>query len=527
MWAFLFLVALAAAVWLWLKKAELERAAALKTGEASRAALRVAQLEAERDDLLARVKLLEKYQRIVDAEEAAAAVLADAAAQLAKADVVLADANKERQAGLAEAQKQVTDARYQAALVIADARKRAQDIAGEAHGAMTRARDLSAVAEAMQGVLKGYGDAYIVPTYSLLDDLARDFGHTEAGGCLKRAREVSRAMVQANRAAVCDYAEEGRRETAVRFVVDAFNGKVDSILSRVRAENHGKLAQEIRGAFALVNHNGMAFRNARIVEEYLDSRLEELRWAATVYALREREREEQRAVRERMRDEERARREFERAMREAAQEEEAIKKAMERVQAQVAKAGEEQRAAFEAKLRELEGRLAEAEERGRRALSMAQQTKVGHVYVISNEGSFGDSVFKIGMTRRLEPTDRVRELGDASVPFEFDIHAMIYSEDAPALERELHLQFMRAQVNKVNPRKEFFRLGLAEVRAYVERRGISAHWTMAAEAHEYRESLKIEQQIKENPALAREWEGYQIEAENAPMPAVLDEAVEE
>ncbi len=119
---------------------------------------------------------------------------------------------------------------------------------------------------------------------------------------------------------------------------------------------------------------------------------------------------------------------------------------------------------------------------------MAQQTKRGHVYIISNIGSFGENVFKIGMTRRLEPLDRVRELGDASVPFSFDVHAMIYSEDAPALERELHRQFTEYQVNQINPRKEFFKVPLAKVREAIEEEDVEVHWTMAAEAWEYRES---------------------------------------
>jgi len=525
---FLLLLALAGAGWVWLQKTKAERVASLKTREASRLAMRVAELENERDELLRRVQGLEKYQAIPDAEEAAGLILAQAQEELAQAKRETTEAKKaaatEGAAKIEEAQKTVADARVQAGLIIAEARKRAQEIAGEAHDAMARAKDYAAAAEAMKGVIKGYGDAYLVPTYSLLDDLAADFGHVAAGASLKRAREVTRAMVQANRAAACDYAEASRRDTAARFVVDAFNGKVDSILSRVKAENHGKLEQEIRGAFALVNHNGMAFRNARIVEEYLDARLEELRWAATAQALRDQERDEQRRLREQIREEERARREYERAMKEAAQEEGAIKKAMERVQAQVAQANEAQRAAFEEKLRELQDKLAVAEEKGRRALSMAQQTRVGHVYVISNVGSFGESVFKIGMTRRLEPGDRVRELGDASVPFEFDIHAMIYSDDAPTLERSMHLHFLRMQVNKVNPRKEFFRLRLEEIRAHVEAQGIAAHWTMAAQAHDYRETLRIEQQIKESPEVEREWTQHQVDAEMAVTD--VDEPVE-
>ena len=128
---------------------------------------------------------------------------------------------------------------------------------------------------------------------------------------------------------------------------------------------------------------------------------------------------------------------------------------------------------------------------------MAQQTKRGHVYIISNIGSFGEDIYKIGMTRRLEPLDRVKELSSASVPFVFDVHAMIYSEDAPALEKELHSYFDLASMNKVNSRKEFFEITLQEIRDYVEEAGLEAHWTMAADATEYRQSLSIlEQQME-------------------------------
>lgn len=535
----LLLLVLGAAWWAWIQKSKAERDSRTKEMEARRLQVAIAALEVECDELRARIRALAKYEGIPDVEESTRQSLARAREVLASAqrsaaaaqetaererEALLAKlrqeateakqaAAREHQAALARVQQELADAHGQAQRLIDGAHKQAKVIAGEAYEAMARAQEYSATAEAIKGVIKGYGSEYIVPTYSLLDDLAADFGHAEAGARLKRARELSRAMVQANRAATCDYAEVGRRETAVRFVIDAFNGKVDSILSRVKSENHGKLEQEIRGAYAIVNHNGMAFRNARVLEEYLAARLDELHWAAATQALRDREREEQRRLREQMREEERARREYERAMKEAAQQEAAIKKALERVQGQAARASEAQRAAFEEQLRDLQQKLTQAEERGRRALSMAQQTKVGHVYIISNVGSFGECVFKIGMTRRLEPTDRVRELGDASVPFEFDIHAMIYSEDAPALERALHLQFLRTQVNKVNHRKEFFRLGLEDIRSHIDGLGIETHWTMTAQAHDYRETLRIEQQIQESPELAREWTEHQVAAE--------------
>jgi hypothetical protein len=156
-------------------------------------------------------------------------------------------------------------------------------------------------------------------------------------------------------------------------------------------------------------------------------------------------------------------------------------------------------------MRELNAKLLEAEERGRKAISMAQQTKQGHVYVISNLGSFGENVYKIGLTRRLDPTERVRELGDASVPFPFDVHAMIRSDDAPALETALHRRFVDRQVNKINKRKEFFRLALAELRQVVDELGMEAHWTIEAEAVQYRETLALEEAMKSDSGLKRRW----------------------
>lgn len=122
---------------------------------------------------------------------------------------------------------------------------------------------------------------------------------------------------------------------------------------------------------------------------------------------------------------------------------------------------------------------------------MAQQTKRGHVYIISNIGSFGEDVFKIGLTRQLEPLDRVKELGDASVPFLFDVHAMIYSEDAPQLESSLHKVFEAGRVNKANHRKEFFRVAISKIKEHIDSLGIEARWTMAAEAQQFRESLAL------------------------------------
>lgn len=480
----------------------------------------------EINNLSGKVADLSKYQSIIDVEaecenlRAAAKNEAEAIKQSAHSEAASdkAAARASREAARMAREKAETAAKQtlsladeQAKSIVADAEAKAREIAGDAYEAKQKADTLQDTIVSLKNIINGYGDEWLKPTYSLLDELAEDFGYTEAGQNLDKARKASALMVRHGQAGICDYAVEGRRRTAINFVVDAFNGKVDSILSKTKKDNYGKLEREIIDAFNLVNMNGEAFRNARISENYLKARLEELKWAVVCHELKVQQQEEQRRIREQMREEEKARREYERAQKEAQKEEAMLRKAMEKAQAALEKATAEQRANYESQLADLQQKLTEAEEKNQRALSMAQQTRHGHVYVISNIGSFGENVYKVGMTRRLEPMDRVKELGDASVPFPFDVHAIIESDDAPALETELHRQLALAQVNKVNPRKEFFRVPISDIKDIVESRGLSTVWTMTAEAAEYKETLAIEETLK-NDANARErWE-HQMES---------------
>lgn len=489
----------------------------------------------------AEIKRLEPFQGCADAAAEAKRILqsahdsrteSDRRAQehynnfATQADYIRDEANRVAKDRRAKIELLMKDANDQATMIINSAKENAERIAGDAYRALKEADALKATSEAMSNIIKGYGDSYLKPTFGLIDELAELYSFDDAGKQLKMARERTLMLVSNLKAAECEYVEVVRRTTAIHFVVDAFNGKVDTILTRAKQDNFGTLEQQIKDAFSVVNHHGSAFRNAKITDEYLDSRMQELRWAVAVHAVREREKQEQREIRERIREEERARKEIEKAIKDAAKEEEAIEKAMARMLQQIEKATDEQRTKYEDQLAELQQRLADAEARSQRAQSMAQQTRAGHVYIVSNEGSFGEDVFKIGMTRRLEPMDRVRELGDASVPFAFDVHAMIWSEDAPALERALHVEFVKAQLNKVNPRKEFFRLGIAAIREAVERRGIEASWTIAAAAAEYRESLAIDARMRANPAIEKEWlrqqKNYEIQQENELTDAFLE-----
>lgn len=403
----------------------------------------------------------------------------------------------------------------------------AERIAGDAVKVMHDAQRFTKVARAMKNMVDGYGDEYLIPSEGLLEELSEEFSHKEAGQQLKMARSNTRLMIKNNLAATCDYVEDYRRSYAEKFVISAFNGYVDSILSRVKHDNAGKLEQEVRDAFTIVNEHGQAFRNAGVTPEYLEARLEELRWASVAHLLRKQQQEEQRRIREQIREEEKARRDYERAMKEARREEDVLQKAVAEAMAKAKAATEEQRAVFEQQLQELELQLAAAHEKNQRAISMAQQTKRGHIYIISNVGSFGEGVYKIGMTRRLEPLDRVKELGDASVPFGFDVHAMIYSENAPELESRLHKHFVFNRINKVNHRKEFFRSALAEIREEIDKLNIETHWTMISEAAEYRESLAIEAAIIDNPDARAAWASRQYSLEDleamSPDPAEDEE----
>jgi hypothetical protein len=195
------------------------------------------------------------------------------------------------------------------------------------------------------------------------------------------------------------------------------------------------------------------------------------------------DREEQARIKAQIREEEQLQREIDKELKQIDRERIAIQAALDRALAEA-----QNRHSVE--VDNLRARLADAEERARRAISMAQLTKAGYVYVISNIGSFGEGVFKVGMTRRLEPEDRIRELSSASVPFPYDIHMMIRCNDAPALENALHRSLHRLRINKANPRKEFFRLDVDEIVRVVKQNHGEVEY-VAGKALEYHQSQSM------------------------------------
>lgn len=278
-----------------------------------------------------------------------------------------------------------------------------------------------------------------------------------------------------------------------RLMLRAFNGECDTFIAKVKWNNVKRMEERIVKAAVSINKLGKT-HEMYIVKDYVDLRVKELKLSYEYELRKHEEKEEQLRIREQMREEERVRKELEQAEREAEKDAETFENALKKARAELEQAQGEELERLTSQIDTLQSQLAEALEKKERAISRAQQTKSGHVYVISNVGSFGKDVFKIGMTRRLDPFDRVRELGDASVPFRFDIHAIIYSDNAPELENKLHKAFDNRRVNLVNRRKEFFNTSLDEIEALVAQNHGDIEFTKLTEAREYRETIALQLQ---------------------------------
>jgi hypothetical protein len=313
---------------------------------------------------------------------------------------------------------------------------------------------------------------------------------------IEAVRDQQKAMIKDGTAAFCSTqwtvngsASEGKKQTKhyVRLMLRAFNGEAEGIIADVRWNNVSRMIDRLEAAFIAINKLGETHQTS-INREYWQLKLRELRLTHEHTEKVQAEKEEQRRIAEQIREEERAQREIEQALREAEDDERKYQQALVRAREDLQRAQGEQVSKMERQITLLEERLREAEQNKQRAISRAQLTKSGHVYIISNIGSFGDGMFKIGMTRRLEPLERVRELGDASVPFEFDVHAMVYTEDAPALENLLHSKFGHQRVNLVNDRKEFFNVTIEELDAVLTANGYKVELIKIPEAKAFRQT---------------------------------------
>lgn len=464
--------------------------------EAETAAAKYVELERKHAELTQ--KMAAAYQRfkdVVDVDAEKRRVLGELEAERSKLQEQIARIRQ----GSEQATQKFMAMGQQAEREFQDLQARHQREMGDLQSAISKLRAENAILEEDNSL---YEFAFYKPRYSFSS--SGDYQKK-----LDKIRAEQKRSLTQKQAAVCNIKwtvngseKEGKKQIdqTLRMMLRAFNGECDAAIAKVRYNNIHVMEQRIRKSRDAIN--GMAqVQQCRIVDAYMDLKLQELDLVHGYQEKLQEEKEEQRRIREQMREEEIAQRELERAREEAEREADRYEESLRRARAEVATAVGAKQAKLQGQIDELERRLAEAQANRERAIARAQMTRSGHVYIISNIGSFGEHVFKIGMTRRLEPMDRIRELGDASVPFQFDVHAIIWSEDAPALEAALHRLFTSHRINRVNERKEFFRVSIERIAEAVRKHHGEIEFVLDAEAVEYRKTIAILDELGQSPML--------------------------
>lgn len=253
-----------------------------------------------------------------------------------------------------------------------------------------------------------------------------------------------------------------------KLLMRAYNDECQEIIGKVKFSNIERSLEQIRKAAASISKLGSVM-DISVPDSYIQLKVKEAQLAYEYTVAKEKEKEEIRALKEQEREEKRVQKEIEDKRKLLRKEQKKYEQALADLREKMESSPANDLSAFKEKEQELISNLSEVEKGIEDVDYRAANMRAGYVYIISNVGSFGEDVYKIGMTRRLEPMERVRELGDASVPFGFDVHAMIFSDDAPALETALHHEFEDRKLNLVNQRREFFKCSIEEIKDAVIR----------------------------------------------------------
>lgn len=324
---------------------------------------------------------------------------------------------------------------------------------------------------------------------------------------LDAERENQKGMIRAGTAIsgrkdwlVNNSKSEGKKMIAdmQKLLLRAFNNECDEAIGKVRYSNMQQSIKRIRLSYESVSKLGRVM-NLAISEDYYASKILELRIAFEYAQKKQEEKEAQRQLREQERENRAVQREIEEQRRKLEKEQAHYENALALLVQQMETASDEAKEEIRKKIEDANLTLQDISKAMDDVDYRAANQRAGYVYIISNIGSFGENVFKIGMTRRLDPTERVYELSDASVPFNFDIHAMIFSDDAPGLEAALHRAFENRKINMVNHRREFFYATPEEIKSVIRQNFTKAfEFVDAPEAEQYRVSLKMKEMITQS-----------------------------
>lgn len=337
--------------------------------------------------------------------------------------------------------------------------------------------------------------------YSPIYDFATSDGYKDR---LDAIRTEQKNMILNKKAATCSEVwrvngseAQGRVMTNqnIKQILRCFNDECDMLISKVKFNNVTAYTDKIRKSFDALNR--MNSKNAvSLSTAYLNLKIEELQLSYEYAVKKQQEKDEQRRIREQMREEAKLQKELEEARKDIEKEQKHYSNALSKINEQLEKCDDVEKDVLLEKKAEIESHLSSLDKAMEDIDYRQANKRAGYVYIISNIGSFGENVYKIGMTRRLDPMERVDELGDASVPFKFDVHALIFSDDAPALETALHHAFENKKVNMINGRREFFNVTLDDIEEVVKANyDKTVEFVKVPEAEQYRETQKILEQI--------------------------------
>lgn len=285
----------------------------------------------------------------------------------------------------------------------------------------------------------------------------------------------------------------------IKQLVRSFNGECEAAINKVTKSNIEMIEKRITRSFEQLNKlnepNGV-----RLTANYLDSKLDEAHIALEYALKKEQEKELLREQRQREKEERQAQREYAQERAKYEKDETHFQQAKDLLQNKINNSKSDvEIESLKRKLADLQDKISDIQAKKVKLSDRAENPTAGYVYIISNIGSFGQNVYKIGVTRRLDPMDRINELSSASVPFKFDVHALIFTDDAYKLETELHEYFDKERVNKVNKRKEFFRLNIDEIKQILSKhKELTFDFHEIPDAPEYRDTLLIEKKMQES-----------------------------
>lgn len=366
-------------------------------------------------------------------------------------------------------------------------------------------QDLAAISQrssALKDEILVWEETLLLESFALYQPKFKLTASHEYKSRLDSTRERQKSLIKSGSAATgnMDWTVNGSKQQGrklvndmIKLVIRSFNNEADYCVDNVKFDNVELGEKRILKSFEACNRLGKIM-DVEISRQYLGLKIDELHLAHEFQTKKQEEKEEAKRAREELREQQKLEQEIRAAREKIAKERKHFLAALRDLQARLDKAESDgERAPLLAKLAEVEAGRAALESEEKLIDYREQNAKAGYVYVISNVGAFGEGVYKIGMTRRLEPMDRVDELGDASVPFWFDVHAMVFSDNAPSLEAKLHERFAAGRLNKVNGRKEFFRADIGEIEAVIrENFDAAVEVTHEAPAEQYRESLRME-----------------------------------